>query len=62
MTPRNILSAASERTSPPPISTLMQMALATPGLISLAAGFVDQQSLPVEAGGAGSCVNPGRPA
>jgi 2-aminoadipate transaminase len=27
----------------------MQMALATPGLISLAAGFVDQQSLPVEA-------------
>jgi len=26
----------------------MQMALGTPGLISLAAGFVDQQSLPVE--------------
>jgi 2-aminoadipate transaminase len=27
----------------------MEMALATPGLISLAAGFVDQESLPVEA-------------
>jgi 2-aminoadipate transaminase len=43
------LSAVSERTSVPAISTLMQMALANPGLISLAAGFVDQQSLPVEA-------------
>ncbi|MBV8317503.1 MAG: PLP-dependent aminotransferase family protein [Planctomycetaceae bacterium] len=49
MTSRDRLSAASERTSPPPISTLMQMALDTPGLISLAAGFVDQKSLPVEA-------------
>lgn len=32
-----------------PISTLMHQALAHPHLISLAAGFVDQQSLPVEA-------------
>lgn len=31
-----------------PISLLMQQALAHPHLISLAAGFVDQQSLPVE--------------
>jgi len=31
-----------------PISRLMAQALANPGLISLAAGFVDQQSLPVE--------------
>ncbi len=31
-----------------PISYLMHMALARPSLISLAAGFVDQQSLPVE--------------
>ncbi len=32
-----------------PISNLMSRALAEPGLISLAAGFVDQQTLPVEA-------------
>jgi 2-aminoadipate transaminase len=32
-----------------PISELMAQALANPHLISLAAGFVDQQSLPVEA-------------
>ena len=31
-----------------PISELMSRALADPRLISLAAGFVDQQSLPVE--------------
>jgi len=43
------LSAASRRTSPPVISSLMQAALADPALISLAAGFVDQESLPVEA-------------
>ncbi len=43
------LSSASSRTSPPAISTMMQMALANPGLVSLAAGFVDQGSLPVEA-------------
>ena len=43
------LSAASRRTSPPVISSLMQAALADPTLISLAAGFVDQESLPAEA-------------
>src|SRR5438270_97310 len=49
MTTRIALSTASERTRPPAISALMQMALAQPGLISLAAGFVDQGSLPVDA-------------
>jgi 2-aminoadipate transaminase len=43
------LSVASRRTSPPVISSLMQAALGDPALISLAAGFVDQQSLPSEA-------------
>ena len=43
------LSEASRRTSPPVISALMQAALADPALISLAAGFVDQESLPDEA-------------
>jgi len=42
------LSAASRRTEPPVISEFMQTALANPGLISLAAGFVDQASLPRE--------------
>ncbi len=32
-----------------PISRLMHLALANPGLISLAAGFVDQSTLPVDA-------------
>ncbi len=49
MTPKIPLSAASSRTEPPVISEFMQTALANPGLISLAAGFVDQQSLPHEA-------------
>jgi 2-aminoadipate transaminase len=49
MIPRLSLSSASERTEPPVISEFMQTALANPGLISLAAGFVDQQSLPHEA-------------
>jgi 2-aminoadipate transaminase len=49
MTPRILLSAASERTASPAISALMQMALAQPDLISLAAGFVDQGSLPIGA-------------
>ncbi len=48
MTPRIALSSASSRTEPPVISDFMQRALANPGLISLAAGFVDQRSLPVE--------------
>ena len=48
MTPRTSLSAASERTTSPAISSLMEMALASPGLVSLAAGFVDQATLPIE--------------
>src|SRR5204862_4982623 len=48
MTPPTPLSVVSERTSVPAISTLMHMALANPGLISLAAGFVDQESLPAD--------------
>ena len=46
---RNHFSSILERTSPPVISRLMAAALANPDLISLAAGFVDQGSLPVEA-------------
>ena len=42
------LSAAAQRTHPSSISHLMQAALENPGLVSLAAGFVDQHSLPVE--------------
>ncbi|MFO0909173.1 MAG: PLP-dependent aminotransferase family protein [Isosphaeraceae bacterium] len=49
MTIRTSLSSAAERTTTPAISSLMQMALANPELISLAAGFVDQASLPHEA-------------
>ncbi|MEW6235416.1 MAG: PLP-dependent aminotransferase family protein [Candidatus Omnitrophota bacterium] len=39
-------SAQGKRTPPPEISWLMAQALEVPGLISLAAGFVDQESLP----------------
>jgi 2-aminoadipate transaminase len=42
------LSAAARRTQPSSITHLMQTALENPGIVSLAAGFVDQQSLPVE--------------
>ncbi len=49
MNPQVSLSTASRTTSDPPISDLMHRALATPGLISLAAGFVDTSSLPAEA-------------
>jgi 2-aminoadipate transaminase len=42
------LSAAAKRTTPSSISHLMQTALENPGIVSLAAGFVDQQSLPVD--------------
>ena len=42
------LSARARRTSEPPISGLMAQALTVPGIISLAAGFVDQASLPNE--------------
>ena len=48
MPPPTLLSAASRRTVPPPISDLMRRALANPGLISLAAGFVDPVTLPIE--------------
>jgi len=41
-------SVIAERTSVPAISSLMQMALDNPGLVSLAAGFVDQHSLPID--------------
>ena len=51
MRPSPSLSAASLRTEPPVISEFMQTALANPGLISLAAGFVDQASLPRDAVG-----------
>ncbi len=43
------LSAIGQRTTPPPISWLMSEALKQPDLISLAAGFTDNQSLPVAA-------------
>src|SRR5512140_588486 len=41
------LSALGRRTEAPPISWLMALALARPKLISLAAGFTDNDSLPV---------------
>jgi 2-aminoadipate transaminase len=46
MTPRIELSAFARRTCPPSISQLMQTALENPSIVSLAAGFVDQESLP----------------
>jgi 2-aminoadipate transaminase len=50
LTPLRIpLSKAAIRTSAPSITSLMQTALENPEIVSLAAGFVDQQSLPVEA-------------
>ena len=42
------LSALGHRTAPPPISWLMKTALARPKLISLAAGFTDNATLPTE--------------
>ncbi|MGN6641767.1 MAG: PLP-dependent aminotransferase family protein [Verrucomicrobiota bacterium] len=42
------LSQLGQRTEPPSISWLMQMALSRPKLISLAAGFTDNESLPVK--------------
>jgi len=44
---RAALSALGRRTGEPPISWLMQAALARPNLISLAAGFTDTETLPV---------------
>jgi 2-aminoadipate transaminase len=43
-----LLSASALRSNPASISHLMQTALENPAIVSLAAGFVDQQSLPVE--------------
>ena len=43
----SVLSQIGRRATEPPISWLMQAALARPGLISLAAGFTDNPSLPV---------------
>jgi hypothetical protein len=40
------LSLLGQNAGTPAISDLMRLALARPELISLAAGFVDQQSLP----------------
>jgi 2-aminoadipate transaminase len=42
------LSSKAMRTTDSPISTLIRLALETPGLISLAAGLVDESSLPLE--------------
>jgi len=44
----NALSALGRRIALPPISWLMQTALSRPKLISLAAGFTDNSTLPVE--------------
>jgi 2-aminoadipate transaminase len=43
----NVLSKLGQRTAVPPISWLMQTALTRPKLISLAAGFTDNSTLPV---------------
>lgn len=45
------LSALGRRARPPAITALMQTALETPGLLSLAAGFTDNATLPVTAVG-----------
>ena len=44
---RSALSQLGRRTGEPPISWLMKMSLDRPQLISLAAGFTDNESLPV---------------
>ena len=51
MTDRSLpfrLSEKARRTQPPPINFLLSLPLANPGLISLAAGLVDQETLPAE--------------
>jgi 2-aminoadipate transaminase len=45
---KTAVSALGRRTAPPPISWLMKTALARPKLISLAAGFTDNATLPVD--------------
>ncbi len=47
MTRAQPFSRRAQFSGPRPISELMHLALAHPKLISLAAGFVDQESLPV---------------
>src|SRR5438046_2999869 len=47
--PAHALSRRAQRAAGQPISYLMQHALAHPEVVSLAAGFVDQQTLPVDA-------------
>jgi 2-aminoadipate transaminase len=44
---KQALSELGRRTGPPPISWLMATAIARPNLISLAAGFTDNETLPV---------------
>src|SRR4051812_5990443 len=44
---RSALSELGRSTEPPAISWLMEVALSRPNLISLAAGFTDNESLPV---------------
>lgn len=44
---KSALSQLARRTEPPPISWLMHLALSRPKLISLAAGFTDNETLPV---------------
>ncbi len=45
---KSALSKLGQRTQSPPISWLMDLALSRPHLISLAAGFTDNASLPVD--------------
>ena len=60
-TPDSPSARPRRRTHPPSISHLMQTALENPEIVSLAAGFVDQQSLPVELVGPGGLRAAGRP-
>jgi 2-aminoadipate transaminase len=46
------LSGLATRTPEQPISHFMKLALENPGLVSLAAGFVDEESLPADAAAA----------
>src|SRR5687768_2034890 len=45
---KNALSELARRTTEPSISWLMKLTLDQPALISLAAGFTDNESLPME--------------
>ena len=44
----SVLSVMGRRTKEPPISWLMRLKLERPKLISLAAGFTDNSTLPVD--------------